>query len=606
MNSFKTCVRLLKLNWRSLFLFEVLYKAVSSAVFTPLIVALFNVSLKLAGIAYLSDDTFAQFLRSPFTVLVLILVAIVSAMVILIEISAVIRCFHASYNHERISVIEMCFSGFMASVKLLKRTNVLMILFVILLLPLTNIAIVSGFLSSWKVPDFVLAYLNSHAPLKVSFWILSLLLAFITIRWIFCLHSFTIHGLSFNKSHIESAELVKGRYIKTAVLLLAWTLLTALMLVIAILLGTGVISLLGRLLHSFTASYGVMLGSITVYVSVILFIYSIFSLPITVSFISSMYYENLERLNIEIAPYAPSAAGKSRVAKKLNIILIAAVAVNLVYLFIGLVKADSSPVSELHLPTVTAHRGDSVSAPENTLPAFELAADKLADFIELDVGQTKDGVLIIVHDSNLKRISGLDKNIWDVTYDEIKELDVGGWFSDEFRGTKICTLQEAVDFARGKIKLQIELKPTGMEKDFVKSVVDLIVKNRFEDQCILASLDFNTVMAIKNYNPDISVAYITAVAYGDLPKSADIDVFSVESSFITKSIVKKIHASGKEIYAWTVNKEDGIRKMISLGVDSIVTDDPAKAKELILSYNINEDLLRYIEFVSGYRRAAEE
>lgn len=605
MKSFTSCIQLMKQNWKSLFLFEVLFKAVSSVVFVPVLIALFNAALKLSGILYLSDENVYQFLKSPFTIIVVVILAIIATMIALIEISAIIQCLHASYYRQKISVVEMCYAGFNVSLKLIKRNNFLMIVFVLFIIPLTNFTLASGLLSSLKVPEFIMSYINNNTILRVSFITGMLLLAYLTVRWLFSIHSFAIHSSNFKQAHIESTKLVKGQYLKTIILLTAWLSIITLLMVFAIFAGTAVISLIGNLLHRLSMPYTAMLGAISIFVAVLLFIYSIVSLPITVSFISSLYYENLQRLNIEISPYSPSAAGKTRLSKLINIVLIVAIAINLAYVFVGYIFVDEIPISQLQPITVTAHRGDSVKAPENTMPAFVSAVESMADYIELDVSQTKDGVLIITHDSNLKRISAVDKNIWDVTYDEIKNLDVGTWFSDEFSGTKICTLQEAIDFAKGKVKLHIELKPTGKETDFVKSVVDLIVQNKFEDQCILASLDFETVKEIKDYNPDIKLAYITAVAYGDLPKLADIDVFSVESTFITKTMVNKVHSSGKEICAWTVNSADGIKKMISLGVNSIITDDPALAKELIYSNKINEDLLKYIEFISGYRHEAE-
>ncbi len=157
------------------------------------------------------------------------------------------------------------------------------------------------------------------------------------------------------------------------------------------------------------------------------------------------------------------------------IALIAVLGINFSYLL-----AEKKDVLNLGLKNqtlVTAHRGYSAQYPENTIPAFQGAVKIGADCAELDVQQTKDGKIIVMHDSNLKRTCGVDKNIWETTYEEIRYLDAGKWFDASFTGTTIPTLDEVVKYARGKIKLNIELKPSGYEKDFEKNVLDIIQKN---------------------------------------------------------------------------------------------------------------------------------
>ena len=107
---------------------------------------------------------------------------------------------------------------------------------------------------------------------------------------------------------------------------------------------------------------------------------------------------------------------------------------------------------------ITAHRGDVSQAPENTIPAFKAAIESGADWIELDINQTKDGVLVVLHDENLMRVAGVPHKVRDLTYDEIRSLDVGSRLGPDFQGTSIPTLSEVLDYCRGKIKLNIEIK----------------------------------------------------------------------------------------------------------------------------------------------------
>lgn len=108
---------------------------------------------------------------------------------------------------------------------------------------------------------------------------------------------------------------------------------------------------------------------------------------------------------------------------------------------------------------ITAHRGASGSAPENTLIALQKAIEAGADYAEIDVQETSDGRLVLLHDPDLKRTTGLKKNIWQTTYNELKHLDAGSWFSDEFSAERIPLLEDAIELVRGKMLLNIELKP---------------------------------------------------------------------------------------------------------------------------------------------------
>ena len=127
--------------------------------------------------------------------------------------------------------------------------------------------------------------------------------------------------------------------------------------------------------------------------------------------------------------------------------------------------------------------------PENTLSAFEAAIEVGADFAELDVQETSDGVVVVLHDRDLMRMAGDPRRISDITFAEARKLDLGRRFSPEFAGERIPTLAEVIALARGKIKLQIELKYYGKDRGLAAKVAELIRREDFEDQCEVTSLD---------------------------------------------------------------------------------------------------------------------
>lgn len=232
-------------------------------------------------------------------------------------------------------------------------------------------------------------------------------------------------------------------------------------------------------------------------------------------------------------------------------------------------------------PLIIAHRGASDTAPENTAFAFEAAINAGADGIELDVQQTADGVLIVFHDLNMERITGLDKNVSDVTYEEIQSLDAGRWFAPEFSGAGIMTFEEVLAFIDGRCFLNIELKNFSQKLNGEKQAADLILKYNMEDKCCVTSFSYDTLKRIKKCSEDIHTGLIMSRASGYFYDLEAADAFSIKSMFIKEQTIVNAHRCGKEVYAWTVNTSAEMKRLADIGADHIITDKPELAKEIL-------------------------
>ena len=247
---------------------------------------------------------------------------------------------------------------------------------------------------------------------------------------------------------------------------------------------------------------------------------------------------------------------------------------------------------------VTAHRGASADYPENTMSAFEGAEELGADWIELDVQQTKDGEIIVMHDTSFKRTTGLNKNTWELTWEEVAGLDAGSFFGPDHAGEGIPRLGQVVEFARDHlIKLNIELKPTGHETDLEKSVVDIVAEHDFLEQCVITSQVYGVLERVKDYNAEVTTVYVMSLAYGNITDLEAADHFSVEAANVTENLVDRVHGQGKQLYAWTVNTQAGIRRMVELGVDNVITDNVALAKEIIYAEKTSDLISEYIKLL---------
>jgi glycerophosphoryl diester phosphodiesterase len=231
--------------------------------------------------------------------------------------------------------------------------------------------------------------------------------------------------------------------------------------------------------------------------------------------------------------------------------------------------------------TITAHRGSSLTAPENTLSAVEHAIAEGADVVEFDVQESADGVVVVAHDADLMRVAGEPVVVTGSTFEELRRVDVGGRFDPKFAGERIPTLEEVIESARGRVGLIVEIKTyAGDYRSLVDKVVRTIGEKHVKDSAVVMSLEFREVEEVRRLDPGVTVGFTPAVALGDLTR-LDCDFLAVSASMARDSLIGAAHAAGKEVYVWTVNEPADISLMIDRGVDSIITDDPAAAARVL-------------------------
>ena len=224
---------------------------------------------------------------------------------------------------------------------------------------------------------------------------------------------------------------------------------------------------------------------------------------------------------------------------------------------------------------ITAHRGDSIKALENTIPAFEKAIESGADWIELDVKETRDNVPVVFHDSSLKRLMGQDGTIREMTLEEIKKLHPAASMGPGYNNVKIPTLEETLDTCKGRIKLNIEIKEEGTESsDFTERVIQLIRDKGMTDQCMITSFCYTVLEKVKAVEPSLKTGYIRSKDIEDFSQYPAADQYMLSIELIRKDRVDQIHSLGKKVTAWTVNDLYSLRKCESAQVDDMITDDP--------------------------------
>ncbi|UCE41635.1 MAG: glycerophosphodiester phosphodiesterase [Candidatus Aminicenantes bacterium] len=236
---------------------------------------------------------------------------------------------------------------------------------------------------------------------------------------------------------------------------------------------------------------------------------------------------------------------------------------------------------------VIAHRGASRAAPENTLSSMKKAIEFGADFAECDVFQTKDGEIVLFHDEEMERTTGKEGMIWDYTLAELKELEVGSWFKEEFRGEPIPTLQEVIQAVKGKIKLNIEVKVSGEDPEIAQKVVDIIRAENIGKECMVTSFEKPVLEKVKEIAPDLITGFIFDEEHPPDIFDGNWEYVCSKRNIVDEAFVQKAKQKGKKIFVWTVNYPAEMKKMIDLGVDGIITDVPDILKGILSSKERN-------------------
>ena len=211
------------------------------------------------------------------------------------------------------------------------------------------------------------------------------------------------------------------------------------------------------------------------------------------------------------------------------------------------------------------HRGARAYAPENTLTSFKKALEMGVDAIELDVRKTKDNQLVVIHDDNVKRTTNGDGLVCELTLKEIKGFSAEG-------GEKIPTLEEALDFLDKKVKVFVELKEEGIEKQ----VLSAIRERNLEKNVVITSFSEGALKKVRELNDKVETGLIYAKHKNPLKAALDLKANYLVAlyRFVHTANVDKAHENGLKVVVWTINNPEEVEAYAKKGVDGIASDKP--------------------------------
>lgn len=230
--------------------------------------------------------------------------------------------------------------------------------------------------------------------------------------------------------------------------------------------------------------------------------------------------------------------------------------------------------------SITAHRGSALKAPENTLSAIEQAIEDGADYIEIDLRMTADGVPVLWHDTDMRRVFGLPGKISDITLEEARSHDAGSWFGPDFSSERIATLEEVIHATRGRAKLYVDIKPDPDTPDLTREVVRLLQEMEAVECTVIAAAEWYVLDEARALEPALKTTLLAQFIVGPLWEQ-NFDILGLRQNRVTPATVAQTHQSGNELHVWTVNNPNAMSRFIDMGVDNIITDRPDVLAELL-------------------------
>ncbi|PYI56961.1 glycerophosphodiester phosphodiesterase [Paenibacillus flagellatus] len=233
---------------------------------------------------------------------------------------------------------------------------------------------------------------------------------------------------------------------------------------------------------------------------------------------------------------------------------------------------------------VVGHRGAAGDAPENTLASFALAVKQGADAIELDVHPSKDGRLVVCHDTTVNRTTNGKGEIGQMTVEQLKKLDAGSWGGKAFAGERLPLLEDVFDLVPPRMEVNVEIKSDSPA--LRDALIGMLRERELFGRVFVSSFNHECLVRLKRAEPLVKIGLLydtkplrPAEAHGKY----GVEPYSLHPhhKLVDRSFVEEAERLGLRVYPWTVNDEPRMRALVELGVSGIITDFPGKLRGLL-------------------------
>lgn len=546
------------------------------AVLTPLTSLTLRASIALSGKPALSDFDIALFLLSPagFAGALLVVSLLVTTAVLDVSFMMAIAIHARKTGEGRFEEgIATILPRFLSILGFAWRLLLRVVVFVAPFL-LFGLLVARELLTEYDINYYLTTRppeaLAAIAIIGVGAAILAFLLARALLSWAIALPLVLFAGVHPRDSFAESKRTMLGRRWKLLLAVIGWA-------AVSLLIVSAVVGALHLVTDSILSGIGPDLGTTAVVLLVAGGIGFLLNTAVTAITSGAIAILSLEEAGWPAGPNAPET--NPRELRFLRRTLLAALAASAIVFVVSSFDLTSHEVTDS--VEVIGHRGAAGQRPENTMAAFEKAIEDGADWIELDVQESADGEVIVVHDSDFMKLAGHSVKVWDATAEMLADIDIGSWFSPEYADQRTPTLRQALLLAKGTpAGILIELKYYGHDEKLEERVAALVEETGMAGQVRLMSLKYEAVKKMKSIRPGWSVGLLAAASIGRLWE-LEADFLAVGAGMASASLIEQSGKAGKDLYVWTVNDPLEMSRMLSLGVNGLITDEPALAREVI-------------------------
>lgn len=583
-----------KYNRNNLIKVDLIYKLVTIAVFYPVFLVILKAALKFSRVEYLTNEYIYQFLMKPTTVIAIFLITVIAFVIAVMEQQLV----YAGYeilNQDRKRASYLTENAIWSMKNNFRIRNLPVFLLSGITVLTLNLSLVYYIvINIVNVKTYMIEGFRKYTDLRFAILGAILILIVLTFLGLFTSCIMYDRKCSFKEAFCISMHMTCHNPLKVFGGILLYNIYIMAVIALLYIIITAVVAV-------FVALFGVQRTGMAIYLTVMRYFrigINIILMLVTVP--CSFFY--IVRLYEKMGGTLQGQRDEDNEEYRRIIKIIVFVTILMDLGFLGNILSDKpfKLMDALDITTITAHRGSSMEYPENSMAAFEHAVEDLADYIELDVRQTADGKFVIMHDENLKRTTGVDKKVGELTQQEITSLAVGYDLQEEFSGLTVPSLEEFLEFMQNKnVKLNIELKTAATDNHFAENIYKLLVEYDMTDSCVITSNDYSILKEMKELDKNIETGYILSMAVGNYYEMEYVDFFSVNYKFVTSTMIYVLHQRGKEIHVWTLNNEEDIVKYSDMGVDNIITDNPLLARHAIYSKDAPDVLKLVMDYVFG-------
>ncbi|WP_299356703.1 glycerophosphodiester phosphodiesterase family protein [uncultured Shimia sp.] len=544
-----------------------------TAFMAPFMALVMRSLLSLSGQPALSDFDIAVFLFSPIGFAALIIVA---GLAISLQVMNIAFMMSAALGARQTGSFEV---GQGLAI-LMQRWRAVLSFAVrlalrILAIALPFVAVAGGIYLTWLTEFDINFYLSTRPP--VFFGVVAgagavvaigaLLLVRQLVGWSLALSLVLFEDIAPGKSFALSVEKMEGHRKALLVKLIVWG-------VVASILGSLLFATTGVVADAFLAFFHsdirvlarVLVAFALIWAALNLLVTSICSGALAVLLMDYAGWPGMSR------PVPPSKA------RSLKVLILIGGLTCAVFGVLGVVGLAQTKVADQ--VEVIAHRGAAGSRPENTMASIEQAIQDAADWVEIDVQETADDQVIVIHDSDFMKIGGDPIKVWDATMDDVARIDIGSWFDPSYADQRAPLLSDVLETAKDRAGVLIELKYYGHDVALEQRVAGIVTATGMETQVKAMSLKLPAVQKMKAIRPDWEVGLLSSASAGRIWE-LDIDFLAVNKAAVSTRLVREMRSAGKKLYVWTVNEPLEMSRMISMGVDGLITDEPALARDVI-------------------------